>query len=59
MINKSINIGNVKSNMEQKTNTNDSVAKKPNELGGISITSHLKIYDPNTNHVIVQKRGDI
>lgn len=33
--------------------------KKPNELGGIQISSHLKIFDPNTKQVLVQKRGDI
>lgn len=32
--------------------------KKPNELGGIIFSSHLKIFDPNTKEVIVQKRAD-
>jgi len=33
-------------------------AKKPNELGSIQFSSHVKIYDPNTKEVLVNKRGD-
>ena len=33
--------------------------KKPNELGGVYLSSHLKIFDPNTKQVLVQKRGDM
>jgi hypothetical protein len=32
--------------------------KKPNETGGFYFSSHLKITDPNTKEVLVQKRGD-
>ena len=32
--------------------------KKPNEQAGIEIMTHVKIYDPNTGKVLVQKRGD-
>lgn len=32
--------------------------RKPNEVGGFSFASHLKIFDPNTNKILVQKRGD-
>ncbi len=32
--------------------------KKPNEFGGVHLSSHLKIYDPNSKQVLVQKRGD-
>jgi hypothetical protein len=32
---------------------------KPNEHGGFYFSSKLKIFDPNTNEVLVQKRGDI
>lgn len=32
--------------------------KKPNELQGIYFSSHIKIFDPNTKQVLVQKRGD-
>lgn len=31
---------------------------KPNEQGGFYFSSHLKIVDPNTKQVLVQKRGD-
>lgn len=31
---------------------------KPNELGGLNLSSHIKIYDPKTGEVLVQKRGD-
>lgn len=31
---------------------------KPNEHGGFYFSSHLKISDPNTKEVFVQKRGD-
>jgi len=33
--------------------------KKPNEIGGILFSSSVKIFDPNTKEIIVQKRGDI
>lgn len=32
--------------------------KKPNELGGFYFSSHIKIFDPNTKQILVQKRGD-
>lgn len=32
--------------------------KKPNENSGILLSSHVKIYDPNTSEVLVQKRAD-
>lgn len=32
--------------------------KKPNEHSGVLFSSHIKIYDPNTKEVLVQKRGD-
>lgn len=36
----------------------NSVEKKPNELGGIYFSSSIKIFDPNTKEVLVNKRGD-
>jgi len=30
---------------------------KPNETGALSIESYVKIFDPNTNEVIVEKRA--
>lgn len=32
--------------------------KKPNELSGIYFSSSIKIFDPNTKEVLVNKRGD-
>lgn len=31
---------------------------KPNEHGGFYFSSHIKIFDPNTKQILVQKRGD-
>lgn len=31
--------------------------KKPNEAGSFSIESHVKIFDPNTCEVYVEKRA--
>lgn len=52
MINKSMKDN--RSNLPRK----DSQVKKPNEHGGINVSTHLKIFDPNTKQVLVQKRGD-
>lgn len=30
---------------------------KPNETGSLSIESHIKIFDPNTREIIVEKRA--
>ena len=32
--------------------------KKPNEVGGFYFSSTIKIFDPETNEILVQKRGD-
>ena len=34
------------------------VEKKPNEQAGFYFSSSIKIFDPNTKEIIVQKRGD-
>lgn len=39
----------------QKTHTE----KKPNEQSGVYFSSHIKIFDPNTKQVLVQKRTDV
>jgi hypothetical protein len=31
--------------------------KKPNETGSISVEGFIKIFDPNTKQVIVEKRA--
>lgn len=46
--NKSINEGKTK----QASN------RKPNEVGGFYFSSGVKIFDPTSNEVLVQKRGD-
>lgn len=33
--------------------------KKPNENAGFSFSSSIKIFDPNTQQVILHKRGDV
>lgn len=43
---------------ENKENTQKKPETKPNEHGGFYFSSHVKIYDPNTKEVLVQKRGD-
>lgn len=54
MINKTM-----KNNRSNLPKENDkSQGKKPNEYGGIYVSTHLKIFDPNTQQVLVQKRGD-
>jgi len=31
--------------------------KKPNEAGAVSVEGHIKIFDPNTEEVFVNKRS--
>ena len=31
--------------------------KRPNETGSVYIEAHIKIFDPNTNDVLVEKRA--
>lgn len=53
MINKSIR------DKSQINDKNDEVKeKKPDEKSGIYFSSHVKIFDPNTKEVFVQKRAD-
>lgn len=33
--------------------------KKPNENAGFSFSSSIKIFDPNTQQIILHKRGDV
>lgn len=44
----------------EKTNKNPSELpeKKPNETGGFYFSSSIKIFDPVTKEILVQKRGD-
>jgi len=52
-------------NKYMNTNTKENKAEpvkeygpKPDEHGGFYFSSHIKITDPNTKEVLVQKRGD-
>lgn len=49
--------------MNSKSNTvggqKKSTEKKPNENAGFYFSSSIKIFDPNTQQVLVQKRGDV
>ena len=47
----------IKNNVKENTNTKP-VEKKPNEKYGFYFSSSVKIFDPITNEVLVQKRGD-
>lgn len=44
------------SNLKKQDKTQ---GKKPNEIGGFYFSSGIKIFDPNSKEVMVQKRGDI
>ena len=41
-----------------KENKEVETARKPDEINGIHVSTHIKIFDPNTNKVFVQQRGD-
>lgn len=45
-------------NNKFERNNKPSTTKKPNEVGGFYFSSAIKIFDPNTTEVLVQKRGD-
>ena len=45
--------------LENKENIQDSEDQKPvNEKGGFYFSSLVKIYDPNSQEILVQVRGD-
>jgi hypothetical protein len=43
---------------ENDDKNQDVQQKKPNENNGVYLSSHVKIYDPNTKEIFVQKRAD-
>ncbi len=46
-------------NTTMSTDTNKKVSeKKPNEVGGFHFSSGIKIFDPVTKEILLQKRGD-
>ncbi len=50
---------NKESKMPQNTQNEKPVETKPNENGGFHIEGHIKIYDPKTNEVFIDKRNAI
>ena len=53
MINNSNNVDKAKTDPKKVEQT-----KKPNETGGVYFSSHVKIFDPNTKEVFLNKRAD-
>lgn len=51
-------INNSSGQKSDNTDKKENQPKKPNEVGGVYFSSHVKIFDPNTKEVIVQKRAD-
>lgn len=51
MINKEMN------DKSENINQNET-EQKPNETGGFYFSTTLKIFDPETNEILVQQRGD-
>lgn len=46
--------------MQQSVNNSKNTAKKkPDDVGGISVQGHIKIFDPETNEVFINKRNAI
>jgi hypothetical protein len=37
----------------------DKMDQKPNEIGGVNVMGHIKIFDPTTNEVFIDKRNAI
>lgn len=53
MINNNIGNKSQPDNKKQEEKT-----KKPNENSGVYFSSHVKIFDPNTKEVFLNKRAD-
>lgn len=51
-MNNSINQKNLDEEITEKTDS------KPQEHGGFAFSSAVKIFDPNTNEILVHQRGD-
>lgn len=52
-------INNNMDNSKDKSDNKDAeIEKKPNENAGLYFSSSIKIFDPNTKEILVQKRGD-
>lgn len=44
-------------NQSDKNQPKTTLEKKPNEKNGVIVSSHIKIFDPNTKEVLVEKRA--
>ena len=47
----------INKNMDTKQQTNSQPEKKPDEQSGIYLQGHIKIFNPETNEIIVQGRA--
>jgi hypothetical protein len=47
---------NINMNEPVKKEPQPSVERKPNEKNGVIVSSFIKIFDPNTKEVLVEKR---
>ena len=52
-----INNDNTDKTMEEKTQ--DNIEKKPDETGGVHLQGHIKIFDPESGEVFIDKRNAI
>jgi hypothetical protein len=43
--------------MDKNKDKDKEVSKKPNEAGAVSVEGHIKVFDPNTEEVFVNKRS--
>ena len=47
----------VPNDMNKQPNTQAQPARRPNEAGAFNVQGHIKIFDPATNKVYVEKRA--
>jgi hypothetical protein len=52
-----INNDNTDNNMQEKTQ--DNIERKPDETGGVHLQGHIKIFDPESGEVFIDKRNAI
>jgi len=44
-------------NTDQQNSVDNKQQKQPNEAGSFSVAAHVKIFDPDTQEVFVEKRA--
>ena len=47
----------MKQNSTQQQPTTPAANKRPNDTGAISVEGHVKIFDPKTKEIFVEKRA--